>query len=161
MNKKVLIIPSLVLIFSLFFSACGSKVFYEKIDPIENETWNINDVLTYEIQIEDTLQYYNMYVNIRNSVDFETQNFYVFMKTQFPDGFTAQDTLGCILSDPYGKWTGKGMGRLKDNRFLLKPKVRFPMKGTYRFEVRQGMRTDHVKGVANFGLSLYYFEKDK
>ncbi|MEG2071277.1 MAG: gliding motility lipoprotein GldH, partial [Bacteroidales bacterium] len=77
------------------------------------------------------------------------------------DGQIFQDTLGCILSDKYGNWTGKGNGRMKENKFLFKPKIRFVQKGTYKFTVRQGMREDQVEGISNFGISLYYYDKDK
>lgn len=149
-----------VLTLPLLFASCETA-FYEKIDTLPNDTWNVDSLLSYEVDIDDSLQYYNIYVNVRNTVDFETQNFYVFMTTEFPDGFTAIDTLGCILCDVHGKWTGKGTGRLRDNKFLLKSKVRFAQKGRYRFVVRQAMRNDNVKGIANFGLSLYpYKERD-
>lgn len=144
---------------AFLFGACQPKTFYEKIDAIDGESWHVDSILTYEILIEDSLQYYDMYVNLRNSTDFETQNFYLFLTTEFPDGTSAQDTLGCILCDAHGKWTGKGMGRLKDNHFLLKQKVRFPRCGTYRFFAQHGMRCESVNGIANFGISLNYYKQ--
>jgi len=145
---------------AFFFASCNGKVFYEKIDHIDNEVWNVDSLLHYEIEITDSLQFYNIYINIRNTVDFETQYFYLFLTSEFPNGYIGQDTLGCILCDPYGKWTGKGAGRIKENRFLFKPKVRFDQKGIYKFTVRQAMRNDNVKGISDFGISLYNFEKD-
>lgn len=150
----------LVLSFLFLMNSCSEKVFYEKIDHIDGEVWHIDSVLHYEIEITDSLQYYNMYIDIRNTVDFETQYFYVFMTTEFPSGYTGTDTLGFIISDPYGKWTGIGSGRIKDNRFLYRPKVRFAHKGVYKFSVVQGMREDEVKGVADFGMTWLYYEGD-
>ncbi len=159
--KKYLAILYLFLSFTAAMTSCSDKVYYEKIEHIDNEVWNIDSVLHFEIDITDSLQYYNMYINIRNTVDFETQYFYVFMTTEFPNGYIGKDTLGFILSDPYGQWTGTGIGRIKENRFLFKPQVRFAHKGTYKFTVVQGMREDNVKGIADFGISLYDFQKDK
>ena len=107
-----------------------------------------------KVDITDSMAYYNMYIHLRNTTDFETQNFYVFMKTQYPDGHSEQDTLGFIVCDKFGKWTGKGQGRIKDNMFLFQPKIRFPRTGTYTFTVTQGMRTDKVKGISDFGITL-------
>ena len=87
--------------------------------------------------------------------------FYIFFTTEFPNGYVATDTLGCILSDPFGKWKGKGNGRIKDNRFLFKPKVCFHQKGIYRFTVQQAMRDDNLKGIANFGITVEFFPKSK
>ncbi|MDR2980548.1 MAG: gliding motility lipoprotein GldH [Bacteroidales bacterium] len=158
--KKILLIP-VITIFILIFNACGGKVFYEKVDAILNETWNIDSVLHYEFEITDSMCFYNIYFNIRNSVDFETQNFYVFLISEFPNGTTGQDTLGFKMCDQYGKWTGKGAGRIKDNQFLYKAKVRFPRTGVYKFSAVQGMREDNVCGITDFGMALYYFDKDK
>ncbi len=102
-----------------------------------------------------------MDISLRNTTDFETQNFYVFMKTTFPDGHSDQDTLGFILCDQFGQWTGKGQGRIKDNKFLFQPKVRFPQTGKYTFTVTQAMRTDKVKGISDFGSILENWEEPR
>jgi gliding motility-associated lipoprotein GldH len=64
------------------------------------------------------------------------------------------DTLNCILSDAFGRWTGKGSGKIKENRFVLKSKVRFPQTGIYIFSAQQAMTDEDLKGIANFGITL-------
>ena len=147
-----------LLCFLLLLVGCQRNVFYSDIQSIPGEKWAIDRPLSFTVNIEDSMQYYNMYIHLRNTTDFETQNFYVFMRTTYPDGQSEQDTLGFILCDPYGKWTGKGQGRIKDNKFLFQPKVRFPFNGTYTFSITQGMREDEVKGISEFGISLEYFQ---
>ena len=161
MCKKTLFLLLISLLSLFLANSCQKKVFYEKIDPLPDEVWHIDSLLHYDFTIEDTLACFNMYINIRNSVDFETQNFYIFMTTTFPNGDTAVDTLGCFISDIYGKWTGKGLGRVRENRFLFKSNIRFPQKGNYHIDVQQAMRADKVKGIVDFGISLNYFDKDK
>ena len=139
----------------LLFSTCSQRVFYEKNINITNEIWNKDTALTYKFEITDSLQYYDIFIDVRNSVDFETQNFYIFLTTIFPSGYIGKDTLGGVLCDNYGVWKGKGSGRLKDNRFLFKSKVRFAQKGFYTLKVYQAMRDDNLKGIANFGITLY------
>jgi gliding motility-associated lipoprotein GldH len=141
----------------LLFAGCNSKTYYVEVKQLPDEKWAVNKPLYYKMTIEDSMQYYNMYIQLRNTTDFETQNFYVFMKTKYPDGHTEQDTLGFILCDKFGNWTGKGNGRLKDNKFLFQPKVRFPFNGEYIFTVTQGMRTDEVVGIESFGIVLEKF----
>ena len=143
----------------LLFAGCNSKTYYAEVKQLPDEKWAVNKPLYYKMTIEDSMQYYNMYIQLRNTTDFETQNFYVFMKTKYPDGHTEQDTLGFILCDKFGNWTGKGNGRLKDNKFLFQPKVRFPFNGEYIFTVTQGMRTDEVVGIESFGIVLEKFEE--
>ncbi len=149
-SKRILLFALL----ALTACGCGGNVFYRDIKQVPDEQWNIAEPLAFSVDIPDSSVYYDLYINLRNTTDFETQNFYVFMQTQYPDGHSEQDTLGFILCDKFGKWTGKGKGRIKDNKFLFQPNVRFPFSGNYTFTVTQGMRQETVKGVSDFGITL-------
>jgi len=142
--------------FSLLLFSCNQNIFYHKTDNLPNETWNIDHILVYKVNITDSLKYYNFYIDVRNTTDYPDQNLWLFFTTQFPDSTVFTDTLNCIISDAYGRWTGKGSGRIRDNRLVFKSKVRFPQTGTYTFSVQQAMRTDNLKGIADFGLTLHY-----
>lgn len=158
MRKSLFLLAAVML---LAFSSCRRGVFYEDILPVKNEVWNLNDTLHFEFDITDTLQYYTIYMDIRNSIDFETRNLYLFMDTEDPHGEKNRDTLEFLLADAHGNWVGKGSGRLKDYQYLFYPKVRFPYSGTYKFSFVQAMRTEKLEGVANFGMSLYYFDEKR
>ena len=157
--KKSLLILAFVLL--LVATSCRRGVFYEDILPVKNETWSLNDTLHFAFDITDTMQYYTIYMDIRNSIDFGTQNLYLFMDTEDPRGTVNRDTLEFLLADAHGNWVGKGNGRLKDYQYLFYPKVRFPYSGTYKFSFVQAMRTEKLEGIANFGMTLYYFDEDR
>jgi gliding motility-associated lipoprotein GldH len=116
----------------------------------------MDSTLVYEFTIIDSLQFYNFYIDVRNTTDYPYQNLYLFFTTQFPDSTRFTDTLNCILNDAYGRWTGKGYGRIKENRFVFKPKVRFQQKGSYIFAVQQAMRETDLKGITDFGITMQY-----
>lgn len=158
--KRFYLLFSSLLFFSMIWNSCTNNIFYEDIKNMKDETWHIDSTLHFEFNITDPNQYYTFYINIRNSTDFETQYFYVFLTSEFPNGYVGKDTLGFILSTPAGEWTGKGNGRLKDNQFLYKKQVRFPQEGLYKFSIRQGMREDHVKGITNFGITLLEYKQE-
>ena len=145
---------------ALLFCSCNPKTYYSEVKSVPHEKWAVDKPLYFKMNIEDSMQYYNMYFLIRNTTDFETQNFYAFMRTKYPDGHTEQDTLGFILCDKFGNWTGRGQGRLKDNKFLFQPKVRFPYNGEYIFTVTHGMRTDVVEGIESFGIVLEKYKEN-
>ena len=143
--------------FLLFcFSACNHNIFYQKSDTLPNEVWDMNNTLVYEFEITDSLQYYNFYINVRNTTDYPYQNLHLFFTTQFPDGEMFTDTLNGRLCDAYGRWTGKGSGKIKENRFVLKSKVRFQQKGNYVFSAQQAMRDSILIGITDFGITLQY-----
>ncbi|MBR3557806.1 MAG: gliding motility lipoprotein GldH [Bacteroidales bacterium] len=155
--KKYLLLFAL---FTTLLCGCHHNEYYGQVNMIPDEKWAIDRPQYFKLNIEDSMQYFNMYILLRNTTDFETQNFYVFMKTKYPDGHTEQDTLGFILCDKFGNWTGHGQGRLKDNKFLFQPKVRFPYNGEYTFTVTQGMRDSVVEGIESFGIVLEKWEEN-
>ena len=81
------------------FTACGPRTYYSDIQTLPKERWKTSKPLTFTVDIADSMQYFNMYFNVRNTTDFETQNLYVFMRTTYPDGHSEQDTLEFILCD--------------------------------------------------------------
>jgi gliding motility-associated lipoprotein GldH len=116
----------------------------------------MDSTFVYQFTIHDSLQFYNFYIDVRNTTDYPYQNLYLFFTTQFPDSTVYVDTLNCILCDAYGRWTGKGSGQIRENRFVLKSKVRFPQKGDYTFSAQQAMREIDLKGITDFGITLQY-----
>lgn len=148
-------ISILIFLFYLIVS-CQSKTFYQKIDNLPSAAWNMDSILSFEFEITDSLQYYDFYIDIRNTTDYPYRNGCFFFTTIFPDSTFAKDTLTGIFSDAYGKWTGKGSGRIKENRFLLKKQVRFAQKGIYQFKAQQAMRDTVLKGITDFGMVLIY-----
>ena len=71
---------------ALICTACNKNVYYSEIQTIPDEKWDIKSPLTFTVDITDSMQYFDMYMHVRNTTDFQTQNFYVFMNTKYPDG---------------------------------------------------------------------------
>jgi gliding motility-associated lipoprotein GldH len=146
---------SLLLIFLLpVVFSCDSKRFYEENKRIEKGVWNIKDKAVFNVTITDTGTPYNFYFNLRNGGDYPFSNIYLFLRTVFPDGRIARDTIECQLADYEGKWLGSGISDVKFNRFLFQKGVRFPEKGQYIFEIEQAMRVDDLKGITDIGIRL-------
>ena len=146
----------------LFFSilafmalqSCDSKRFYEENKRIENSSWNIREKAIFTVTIPDVQNRYSFYINLRNSTDYPYSNIFLFLKTVFPDGNTARDTLECQLADYSGKWLGSGITNVKFNRFLFQKGIRFPKEGQYIFEVEQAMRVKDLTGISDIGIRL-------
>ena len=152
----------LFVIFGVLLSiGCHRDIFYEQMNALPKEQWNITDTLFYAFEITDTLQEYTLYMDIRNTIDFQTQNLYLFMDSEDPLGECHRDTLQFLLTDAHGNWKGEGSGRFKEYQYLFYPRVRFPHTGTYKFSFVQAMRADAVKGIANFGLTICYFDEKR
>jgi gliding motility-associated lipoprotein GldH len=148
-------IPFIALIgVMLIVSSCDDTRFFEENKKIENGEWDQNNALSFLVNINDTVQPYNVYINLRNSGTYRYSNLYLFVNSHLPGGQIQRDTLECTLAAPDGKWLGVGLGDIKDNRILFKSGVVFPRTGEYRFEIIQAMRISPLPGIMDAGLRI-------
>jgi gliding motility-associated lipoprotein GldH len=153
-SSRKINLPFILIVSMLVIQSCDSKRIYEENTRIEKSIWNSKDKAIFNVTITDILTRYNFYFNLRNGGDYPYSNIYLFLKTIFPDGSIARDTIECQLADYDGKWLGSGISDVKFNRFLFQKSVRFPMKGQYVFEVEQAMRVNDLKGITDIGIRL-------
>ncbi|MDD2412125.1 MAG: gliding motility lipoprotein GldH [Bacteroidales bacterium] len=150
---KIIRFSILVLVlFSLV--SCDKSVYYEHNETIVKDEWSSDHLLKHEIMINDTMDVFNMFIHVRNHVDYAYCNLFLFVNTTFPNGQIAKDTLECLLAEKSGKWYGKGRGKYRDSKILFKPQLRFPLEGVYQIDIRQAMREEPLKGISNIGISL-------
>lgn len=157
MNRKL----SLTLLFSgviFIIVSCTQNVYFDSTKEIEGSEWNTADIMKFSVNIQDTNQLYNIYINLRNKTDYPYSNLFIFLKTIYPDGKMSVDTLECFLADNNGKWLGNRRGNLVDNRILFRKGIRFKQNGNYSFEFEQAMRTELLPGIENLGLRIEKFE---
>lgn len=151
-GKLYLLISLLALL--LLASACDSSVVFEEHRPIPAEGWHYNNQVVFEALVNDTTNLHNLYIDVRNTTDYGFSNFFVFLDIEFPDGNMFRDTIECTLSDRTGKWTGKGFGKIRSNRFLFRTDVWFPLEGTYVFRIEQAMRIEMLEGISDIGIRI-------
>jgi len=140
--------------FFLTLVSCDSRRVFEENRAIGNGKWKTKEKICFEVSIKDTSIAYNVYLNVRNVMDFPYSNLFLFLQTSFPDGRIARDTLECMLADFDGRWLGSGIGSVKFNKFLLQKGVYFHEKGIYRFELEQAMRVNELNGIMDIGLRI-------
>lgn len=134
--------------------SCDANRVFEKNLALENASWDRMQVARFDVEITDTLSYYNLFVNIRNSGQYPYRNIYLFTQIKSPMGQFARDTAEFILADPRGNWYGKGIGDLWEHQFPYKQSVMFPRSGKYIFEVEQAMRDRELKYITDIGIRV-------
>lgn len=149
---------SLFFLIIVLFIKCGNPALIDKSMDVNESSWEVQKKLIVEVNIDDSLSTYNFFVNLRNTTDYKYSNFFLFVKTIFPNKQTAVDTLECLLADNQGKWFGKGNDKIKDNKILFKKDAIFPMKGKYVFEIEHAMRETSISGIKSVGICI---EKNK
>lgn len=139
----------------LLASCCNNKLYEESV-VFSDATWD-NEVLPFfDVEVNDTLENYSFYLNLRHLENYRYSNLFIFMHTTFPNGQMTHDTIECVLAMPDGRWMGKGSGTMRSAKILLNPALRFPLSGDYHFELEQAMREKELKGITDIGLC---FEK--
>jgi len=141
------------ILFTLCTSCEDNRVF-EESKEIEDGIWRADNIAAFSAVITDTISLYDMYLDVRNDINYPFSNLYLFLKTTFPGGQVTRDTIECILAGYDGKWLGSGAGSIRSNRFLFQQGMRFPMEGTYLFELEQAMRVSELEGIRDVGICI-------
>lgn len=147
---------ALALGLALLSAGCDGSVYYDQSRSVDEHGWAPADSLYFDLVAPDTAQVFNFMVEVRNSITYPYSNTFLFIRTTFPDGSYAQDTLECPLADPEGNWYGKRTGRYVDARYYFRRNARFPQEGNYRFAVTNGLRDSAIAGLKDISLRVEY-----
>lgn len=137
-----------------FLSGCDSSRIFESNVEMPDYVWDVKNKTSFSVDIKDTTQLNNLYVNIRHASHYQYANLYIFIVIKFPNGRLAKDTLDCVLADVTGKWLGDGLGDIWDTKIRWKQNVKFPIPGNYTFEYEQAMRIPQLPGIMDVGLRI-------
>lgn len=130
------------------------QVMYQESESVPDRMWEVGHNIRFEVNVDDTVNAYDFYLDIRNDAMYPYANIYLFVNTTFPSGKTARDTVECILADRTGRWLGSGLGEILDNHILFKENIRFPNAGLYVFELEQGMCHESLPSILDVGISI-------
>ena len=149
-----------VAISALVLNSCADKNFvFDQNVEIPNARWIVSERAILKVDVTDTINQHNFYINVRNTEEYPYRNLYVFVNTIFPNEKSSRDTVGIVLADATGRWLGSGSGFLSSsqhltNTILYQYNKRFPVSGEYTFEIEQAMREDTLVGIQNIGLKI-------
>ncbi len=152
--KKYIIVIQIIFISFILSYCVNSNIVSFETHHLPSQTWNYKDTISFKVNISDVNHWYDCYVDIRNAGNYPYGNLFLFITTKYPDNKMTRDTVQEILANDNGKWLGKGLGDIKDNRFLLRKGLRFPVKGIYTFKFVQAMRISNLKGISDIGLRI-------
>jgi gliding motility-associated lipoprotein GldH len=135
-------------------TACDPRKITDEYHTIRNSSWNADSVQHFSFTILKKDVNHNIYFNVRNDRSYEFSNLWLFVTLVAPDGKTKTDTVQLVLSDPSGKWLGKGFSGIYDNRLIYRKNVYFPDPGPYAVHIRHGMRPTDLKGITDIGIRV-------
>lgn len=143
-----------ILISGLILTSCDKARVFEQNQQIKDYKWDYNDPHTFVVEIKDTNQHYNLYVNVRHSFQFDWRNAWVKITTTFPDGKSFDKRVNLVLSEPDGRWLGDCLGDNCDMQVLIQQNAIFPKPGKYTFKIAQDMRVNPLTLVKSVGMRI-------
>ena len=142
-----------ILVLSLLVVSCDPLMVCDEYSKTEEGQWKWSDKKRFEVNMNDSLQFFNIFINVRHTTDYPKSNLFVFVTTTAPAGNSRRDTVEIIIADDKGKWKGNGFGDIKLVSREYRKIIRFPTRGVYTFEIEQGMRMPEIP-VTDVGLRI-------
>jgi gliding motility-associated lipoprotein GldH len=153
MKKPGFLLFILIILVSLF--ACTKNSSFNEYKTIPKAVWNRDSLVIFQVPVTDTVQRYNLFLGVRNDINYKYSNLWLFVEIIQPGDTTAvKDTFEFTLADPTGKWLGSGFGGVKTNEVLFRSNVYFPVAGQYNVKIQHGMRGKLLEGITDIGFRV-------
>tara|TARA_Y100000994_G_scaffold248697_1_gene257270 strand:+ start:2433 stop:2930 length:498 start_codon:yes stop_codon:yes gene_type:complete len=133
----------------MIFSCNTSQSFTHSF--VDNN-WHFEDSVVFTCNIEH-IKNYNLELFFRNNLDYPYRNLYLLVEIHHNQNIIKTDTLQYPITDRYGKWLGRGLGKTRDNYFLEKLTM-FEKTGKYKFIFTHGMRQNPLTGSNTIGMKI-------
>lgn len=150
--------------FAVVFSlvSCDKQRVFDEYQKIDG-TWHKKQKIAFSFDQNDTVQRYNMFVNIRNNNDYPFNNVFLIVSMLQPNGVTKVDTLEYQMANPDGSLMGEGWSDVKESKLWYKENENFHQKGKYVVNIEQAVReTGKVPGMEQLpGVSEIGFRIEK
>ncbi|WP_299312947.1 gliding motility lipoprotein GldH [uncultured Aquimarina sp.] len=131
-------------------------------------SWKKNEKIRFTLPELDSLQRYNLFINVRNKNDYKFSNLFLISEMEFPNGKIVTDTLEYEMAEPNGEWLGVGFTDLKESKLWYKANVNFVEKGEYKVVLQHAMRKNgetlginSLEGITDIGFRIEFAENPK
>lgn len=138
-----------------------NNIVHSEYKAVEGAVWNKENSLEFSFSEIDSLQEYNVFINVRNDEKFPYSNLFLIASLNTPAGKVIKDTLEYTMAMPDGTWLGKGSGSIKENKLWFKENIVFSNSGVYTIEVSHAMRKNGavsgiigLEGITDVGIEI-------
>lgn len=141
----------------LFFAGCLPSPYYQKQESIPQNAWNYNFTPVFKFDVLDTQAHYQPYFLIQHTQAYPYSNLWMWLYIKTPGSNTVRkERVNIVLADPAGRWKGRGMGAIYEERVYLDlgDSVTFNKPGTYEIKLEQNMRVNPLPEVLHVGLRI-------
>ncbi len=142
--------------------SCDEKRVFDQYETV-SQTWEQDEKVSFTLPQLDSIQPYNLFINIRNNNAYKYSNLFLISEIKFPNGKVVTDTLEYKMATPDGKWLGTGFSDVKENKLWYKENVNFIEEGAYKITLQHAMRKNgevegvsSLEGITDIGFRIEY-----
>jgi len=158
----------LIVISCFLFSNCDSNAVFDRYNSVPNQ-WHKDSIASFKFQAPDTINNYNLYVNLRNTDAYKFNNLFLIVELNYPNGKAVKDTLEYKMAAPNGELLGTGFSDLKENKLWYrgyKNPFKFEEEGDYTVNIQHAMRNngevfgvENLEGITDIGFRVEHAQK--
>jgi gliding motility-associated lipoprotein GldH len=136
---------------------CDAQRVYETNRDFEDTHWPARDTAIFIFSIADTTPRYNIILNLRNSINFETAR--LFLNYSLTDSTSVPLRSRLIEHNLFDRKTGEpfgesGLGNIYGQKILIEPNIKFSRKGRYVVKLTHMMRVDTLQELLSIGVRV-------
>lgn len=152
--RKLLLLVILPL---LAIQGCVDKnVVVDTFESMPKQTWTYVKPVKTTLNVTDSTQAYNIYVNFRHTPEYKYANIWLRFHIIGPNQKDIPVRQEFQLAMPDGKWLGNGSGSLYSYQLIYKQDYKFAGTGKYTLLVEQNMRDNPLRGISDVGIYVEY-----
>lgn len=142
----------------LFLSSCLSSPYYQKNYSVPGNKWEYGFEPSFKFEVTDTNSLYNLHFLVRHTDAYPYSNIWLMIYTKKPGDTTFERTrIEVPLSEPSGKWLGRGMGEIWEHRMPISHEgdtVMLRKAGMWEIKFGHNMRINPLPEVLQVGLRV-------
>lgn len=150
----------LFFIIFVFFFSCDKKRVFDEYKGV-NGNWETTDTIQFVFDQKDTINPYNLFLNIRNTNEYPFNNLFLIVSLKQPDSLVKIDTLEFAMTKPDGSLLGEGFSDIKESKLWYQENFKFKQAGKYTVKIQHALREtgsvsgiEELKGVTDIGFRI-------
>tara|TARA_B110000967_G_C18801673_1_gene518808 strand:+ start:320 stop:817 length:498 start_codon:yes stop_codon:yes gene_type:complete len=157
-----------ILLFAFVTFSCQQNKPFDRYTSI-TDSWDKQQTIRYDFIAPDTINPYNLFVNLRTTSEYKFSNLFLIVELNYPNGKVTKDTLEYLMAKPNGELLGTGFTSVKEHKLWFKgydTSFVFSEQGTYKIQIQQAMRhrgdpngVAQLDGVIDVGFSIESLRK--
>jgi gliding motility-associated lipoprotein GldH len=123
-----------ILLFAFLAFSCQQNKAFDRYTSI-SDRWDKQQVISYDFTAPDTINPYNLFINLRTTTAYKFSNLFLIVELDYPNGKVTKDTLEYLMAKPNGELLGSGFTSVKEHKLWFKGfdnSFVFSEEGTYK-----------------------------